>query len=601
MKNTVQHSRIRSARALAIGAPLFCVGIAVLLLFFTFREGDDRWLESSDIADLRAQLDIDPGNKAVKEKLRRLDQRLRQEFFLQRRRRRIGGWLLLAGATVALWGIHWNNALQPEKLPNLPPPPEEQAHAAVRRRSLEVRVLTGMAAIFVLLGVAAGLAGISARLAGDRHARKAGPTSGGGERRSPRSLYGAKAWRSNWPQFRGPTGMGLATGSTWPTDWDVPTARNVAWKVPLPAPPGNSSPLVWGSQVFLTGADREKEVLHCFSSADGTLIRATEIRVKRSNPAAFHKLEVMEETGYAASTPATDGHRVFVTFATADIAAVDFEGRQIWSWNPGVPDSAYGLASSLAIYGDLVLWQLDQGSEAEEGKSRIFALDGRTGKPIWQVPRPVPNSWTTPVVVPTGAGAQIVAAGSPFVIAYAPDDGHEIWRAALLSGDVAPSPVAAGNRVFVTAAGAVAAAVRTDGRGDVTETHVLWKAYDGLPDTASPLTDGRFFLQAGSDGEVSCYDAQNGKLLWDEVFDCGFQASPILAGGLVYLFGDDGTVFLFPLAPKFALTAKLSLGEPVRATPAFAAGRIFVRGEKNLICIGPPATPSVTDPGKSSN
>jgi len=595
VKNAPRQLRISAARALAVGGPVFCLGVATLLLFFTLREGNDRWLESTDLTSLRTQLENDPENLAIKEKLHRLDQQLRQEFFLQRRRRRIGGWLLLAGAVVALWGIHWNSALQPEKLPSLPPPPEEQARAIARRRSLETRVLNGVAAVMVLLGVAAGLAGLlSTFLTGPQHAAtaKTGP---------PRSLYGSEAWRGNWPQFRGPTGMGLAAGSGWPTEWDVPSGRNVAWKVPLPGPTGNSSPLVWGKRVFLTAASRENEYLHCISTTDGALIRTTEIHVRRSNPTAFDKLEVMEETGYAAPTPATDGHRVFVTFATADIAAVDFDGNQIWAWNPGPPDSAYGLASSLMIYGDLVLWQLDQGSEADEGKSRLFAFDGRTGVPAWQAPRPVVNSWTTPVVVPTRSSFQIVTSGSPFVIAYDPADGHEIWRAELLGGDIAPSPVASGNTVFVTAAGAVAAAIRTDGRGDVTKTHVLWKGYDGLPDTASPLTDGRYFLQAGSDGEVSCYDAQSGKLLWDEVFDCGFQASPVLAGELVYLFGDDGTVFLFPLEAKFTLTAKLSVGEPVRATPAFKGGRIYVRGEKNLICIGTDATPAGSSGGESNN
>jgi len=258
----------------------------------------------------------------------------------------------------------------------------------------------------------------------------------------------------------------------------------------------------------------------------------------------------------------------------------------LWAWNPGLPDSAYGLASSLTICKDRVLWQLDQGSEAKEGKSSLYAIDGITGKVAWRTPRPVPNSWSTPIVVHTDAGVRIITCGSPFVIAYAAEDGHEVWRAKVLDGDVAPMPVFAAGRVYVTQAGAQAACIRTGGRGDVTKTHVLWTSYDGLSDTPSPVTDGKFLVAPSSDGALSCLDAATGNLLWDHMFDCSFQASPVKDGKKIYLFGDDGHVFIVEFGAKFTLYRTLKLGDPLRATPAFVDGRIYVRTEKHLLCIG---------------
>jgi len=228
--------------------------------------------------------------------------------------------------------------------------------------------------------------------------------------------------------------------------------------------------------------------------------------------------EIYEDTGYAAPTAGTDGERVYVTFATADIAALDFEGKIVWQQNFGPADNVYSMSSSLALFKDRVIWQLDKGASADEEKSSILALEGKTGEVVWQTPRPVGASWSSPVVVQTPGGPRIFTTAAPWVTAYEPEFGAEIWRASGLSGDVAPAAVYADGKVFATNEYAQVMAIRDDGQSDVTETHVVWIAEDGMSDAPSPLCDGKVLFQAHSSGQLTCFDAQTGKLLWEKEF-----------------------------------------------------------------------------------
>ena len=275
------------------------------------------------------------------------------------------------------------------------------------------------------------------------------------------------------------------------------------------------------------------------------------------------------------------------TFMGTGNVAVDFSGKVVWVRNFGWPDSAYGLASSLAFSKETVIFQFDQGSSGDDKLSAVSGLDPESGMTIWRTERPVGGSWSSPVVVNTGKRTIVVTCGAPWVIAYDPETGNELWRCDGLSGDVGPSPTYADGKVFVTNDGAQVMAIRTGGEGDVSKTHVVWTAEEGMSDASSPVCDGKFFLQAtGGGGEVTCLDATNGKLLWQKGFSGGFWASPTIVGDLVYLPGDDGKTRLFKLADKFELVAENNIGEPTLATPAFIGDRIYIRGEKHLFCVG---------------
>ncbi len=370
----------------------------------------------------------------------------------------------------------------------------------------------------------------------------------------------------------------------WPVKWDAETGENILWKTAVPLP-GNSSPVLWGNRLFLTGADADRQEVMCFERGSGKLLWRTAVAAPRGEVKP-DDIKVLPETGYASPTPATDGERVYATYASSDVAAVDFDGKVVWSRNLGKPESTYGRASSLLVYKDKVIVQFDRGAEPADGLSALLALDAKTGKTVWSTPRPVRSCWCTPILVPAGERVEIVANGSPWIMAYDPETGRELWRCAGMADDVACSPTFAAGLVFVTNENAKVLAIRPGGAGDVTQTNVAWSADDGMPDAASPVADDRFFLQATTGGRVTCYGAGSGKLLWERLLGCAFSASPTLAGNRAYLPGGDGKVYILDLGDKPAVAAACNLGEPLLATPAFGDGCIYFRGETSLFCVG---------------
>jgi len=397
---------------------------------------------------------------------------------------------------------------------------------------------------------------------------------------SCRPVPSAEELRKNWPRFRGPDGTGVACAKNVPTSWNGKTGHGILWKteVPLSSP---NSPVVWGDKVFLSGATKEKREVYCFDAQSGKLLWQRPVRVSRREPPGL-----LEATGYAASTMATDGQRAFAIFATGELAAFDFAGNKVWARDLGQPENSYGYAASLALWHNLLLIQFDQGGQPEDGKSKLLALDTRTGRTAWQATnRPVPSSWATPIVVPTPKGDQVVTAANPWVIAYDAAKGTELWRAKVLGGDVVPSPTFGGGFVFAAQSGSQLVALRPDGSGDVTATKVAWEAVDGLPDVSSPLATGELVFVLTSDGLLTCYDLKKGKKVWDHEFDIPFAASPTLVGDRIYLTANKGVTFVIAAARQHKELARNELGEEVLASPAVLDGRLYVRGSKHLFCI----------------
>jgi len=349
--------------------------------------------------------------------------------------------------------------------------------------------------------------------------------------------------------------------------------------VPLP---GQNSPVVWAGRVFVTGADRTRREVYCYNADDGTLLwRAP---VDNVPGRAAGPPNVTAQTGYAAPTVATDGRRVYAIFANGDLAAFDFDGKRLWARNLSLPVSPYGYASSLATYRGLVLVQYDQGDE-QDGLSEMLAFNGATGKTAWRTPRPVAASWATPIVADTPAGPQIITCARPWVIAYDPADGKEIWRTRCLDGDVAPSPIYAGGLVFAVEPDVTVYAIRPPDRPGAQTGRIVWQADDGAPDITSPASDGKTLLLLTTQGLLTCYDAGGGTKLYEHQFDGTFRSSPTFAGGRVYLMDDRGKTYIIAAGGSFKLLATATLGEKPNCSPAFADGRIYIRGEKNLYCI----------------
>lgn len=557
-------------RGLAWVAGAFVLIVAVLLLGeFATRQAKNP-LDAPEFLALKARLVQEPRNEELKTEIRQADQRLRERYFRQRHFAQVGGLLLGVGALIFVVAATWAAALRrrlPQPVPQAAPP--------------DVDEQVGRRGRWAVAGLSCALAVLALALSFSMHSRLSIAT----DKPAVADFPSEEELAQQWPRFRGPGGVGISQATGVPTEWNAAEGKNILWKTAVPLP-GNNSPIVWGDRVFLSGADEQKRQVFCFDAKSGAMLWQKDAPSTPQSTAETP--EVSNDTGYAAPTMATDGRRVYAMFANGDLAALDFTGKVAWSRSFGIPSSSYGHAASLLTYERLLLVLLDQGSE-RDGLSRLIALDSATGKPVWETRREVPNSWTSPVVIQVQGKPQIVTAASPWVIAYNPTDGKEIWRAKCLKQDVGPSPTFADGIVYAVNESPGLAAIRSDGQGDVTKTHILWKGEDGLPDTASPLATAQFVFLLTSTGTLTCYDAKTGDVLWIQDFDASFNSSPTLVEGKIFLFGKEGKGWVVePSASEGKIVAESDLGEECVTSPAIQPGRLYIRGGEHLFCIGKP-------------
>jgi outer membrane protein assembly factor BamB len=393
-------------------------------------------------------------------------------------------------------------------------------------------------------------------------------------------------WSKNWPRFRGPTGDGVAAADADPPI-RVDLATDLIFKEPVPK--GHSSPIIWGDRIFLTG---EGHRIMAFDRAKGKILWDTALQTAPAKKTAgddeFEPLT--KDTGMAASTPCTDGERVYAFFGSGVLGCVDLDGKQIWAQRllSGKPRNLYGLASSPVLYGDQLIQVVDLGHGPGDKLSFIVALRARDGTPVWGQDRPVRSAWSTPLLYRGLAGDELITSASPWVIAYQPRTGIELWRAKEPTGDVAASPVACTERIYVPGGegGTDLLAIKPGGRGDVSKTAIAWTSDASLPDAASPICDGKRYFQIDSSGYLYCLDAQTGKELWKpRLLGGSCWASPVLVGRRLYVINKVGEMFVISTTDGEE-KSRVELPEGVSASPAILGGRIYVRTSGHLLCIG---------------
>lgn len=553
----------------------FSILIAVVLLVNHFQVSSYDPLTSHALAEKKDMLRDEPSNEQLKEEIRSLDLRIRQRFFRHLGLNQTGALLLIGGLAAFVLAARRLAALRAA-----PPSPRRQTDAEsveIRQRMAGRRALaaTAMVVAGVLLMpaflgktiVPDGEAGLAALLASETDI-------------DPGAA--AEEYLAQWPQFRGPTGDGVAVAKSIPTDWDGSTGAGIAWKSSVSLP-GFGSPIVWGDRVFVTGGDATARAVFCFAASNGALLWRQRVPNMPAPPGA--KLEVQEFTGTAASTPATDGLRVFAIFATGELVAFRFDGRLAWSRHLGVPENPYGFATSLVVHQQKLIVQYDQG-QAEEGKSRLYALDTATGRVVWEQRRELPSSWTTPLVYVHKGQTQLAVLSQPLAMAYDPASGRELWRADCLGADLAPSPVFASGLLYVVHPNVSIIALRVDGANDVTRSHIAWQNEDGAPDITSPVTDGRHLFAVTTWGTLTCLDAASGEKLAEKDLEMEFNASPVLVGNRLILVATTGTMLVTSADPGLEVLAQAELGEKVHASPAIVNGRLYLRSLAHLYAIG---------------
>jgi outer membrane protein assembly factor BamB len=398
----------------------------------------------------------------------------------------------------------------------------------------------------------------------------------------------------SWPRFRGFDGSGITNLTNLPETWNVPQGVNVLWKTPLDID-GNSSPIVVGNRVFLTAANDKHRMVQCFDAALGKLVWQREVPPGPGSNEPIEAIKKMPDTGYAACTMASDGQSVAAMFPNGDLAVYDLAGNLKWTHYFGIPENPYGHAASLAVYNNLLIVPLDQ-STVKAAKSLLTAFDFSSGKIAWQQKRPVISSWSTPVIAHTSKGDQLVATANPWAIAYEPLSGKELWKANCMKGDVAPSPVFGGGLLLAPANDySPLMALHCEGQGDVSKTAVAWKCDENCPDICSPLATETNLYLLTTGGVLTSYDLASGEKAWEEDLNLAkCKSSLSMVGKRLLVIGYDGEegketgkcVIVEPGPKGCKRVAENDLGEACTSCPAFVDGRIYIRGRKNLICIG---------------
>jgi outer membrane protein assembly factor BamB len=583
----------RCALATAAVSGAFSLIVCVFLLLNYGRSIIVKTQQETNLLNLKAQSQAQPENKQILTRVRELDLQMRQQRVRALDRSVKGTYLLLAGVTVLLISLKlagrfagiaaatsWRGRPGLASRQHLAGGRKRGQDALATKDALDTADQQIRTAAFARWAVAAGVLLLGAASLFLALQPKIDFSRAGAPGAASAS---AELASKSWPSFRGPNGSGISTDANVPSSWDGKTGKGILWKTKVPLP-GNNSPVVWGDRIFLSGGDPNALQVYGFDAKSGALLWTG--NVTRTAPKKGQEpLEPMEDTGYAAPTVATDGRHVYAIFITGDVGCFDFNGRKVWEKSLGIPDSAYGYASSLAVYRNLVLIQFDQGG-VDDGKSAMIALDGSSGRIAWRTKRPVGNSWCSPIVVSVGDQAQLITCADPWVISYDPAKGAELWRAKCIKGDIAPSPTYSNGLVFAVEPYSKLVAIRADGHGDVTKTHVAWTMEDGGPDICSPLSNGQYVFLLATEGLLSCYKVSDGKKVWEHDFQENFKASPSLVGDKLYVLSVKGVMYLVQVGPTYKELGKCPLGEECSASPAFADGRIFIRGMKNLYGIG---------------
>ncbi|MFN0051258.1 MAG: PQQ-binding-like beta-propeller repeat protein [Planctomycetales bacterium] len=376
---------------------------------------------------------------------------------------------------------------------------------------------------------------------------------------------------AEWPQFRGPTGQGHATARDLPVTWSE--TENVAWKSELPGR-GWSSPVLRGNRIWLTAGDPETKTLRAFCLDRRTgEIRLNVVINKPSETGTIHG-----KNSLASPTPILEDDRVYVHFGPYGTACLSDEGEILWSTT--LPHlQSYGPSSSPVLQGDQLIVPCLGTDERF-----LVALDKRDGSLCWKKPIEGRNAESTPLVIDTDAGPQLVSNQADRIVAFDPKNGQELWWVTQTNFAQIPRPVAGHGLVFVGGGyfKPEVWAIRPEGRGDVTESHVVWRVNQAAPLNPSPLLVGDELYFVSDNGIASCVDARTGKLHWRERLGGEFTASPLFADGRIYFLNETGTTTVVSPGEEFKQLAANELPGRTLASMAAVGRALYLRTDSHL-------------------
>ena len=394
-----------------------------------------------------------------------------------------------------------------------------------------------------------------------------------------------------WSQFRGHYGNGIIKSTSAPINWSDNT--NIDWKTPI-HDRGWSSPVIWNDQIWMTTATKEGNKMYaiCVNKLSGKIEHDIHVFDVKSPQA------ITNENTYASPTPVVEEGRVYVHFGTYGTACISTkDGQILWKRRDLNCDHEIGAgpASSPFIYNNFLIFNVD-GRDVQY----VIALNKETGQTAWKTNRSVDFSdvqvnqrkaYGTPFIIPRGNSNQMVSIGAKGVYSYDPENGKELWKAEHRGWSIAPRPVYGEGLVFtmIDRDRPEMWAIKPNGSGDITETHIEWKETKRMPPRASPIIIKGLLFVVDRNGYISCIEAKTGKSIWQKRMKGRFSASPILANNLIYFFNEDTVCTIIkPIRELDIVTENKLSSDKLMATPAFDENSIYIRTENNLYKIKEP-------------
>ncbi len=376
---------------------------------------------------------------------------------------------------------------------------------------------------------------------------------------------------ADWPQFRGPSGQGHSSERGLPLTWGE--TRNVVWKVPMPGL-GWSSPVIQGDQIWVTTALDNGRSLRaiCVNKQNGRVLQDVEV-FRKDNPPPIHS-----KNSHASPTPILEGDRVYVHYGTNGTACLSTEGKILWRTELKY-EHGHGPGGSPVLFGDLLIINCD-GTDVQY----VAALDKSSGKILWKRNRDGRMAFSTPLLIRVDGTDQVISTGGDRVVAYNPLSGEEIWWARYDGYSLVPRPVYGLGLVFICSGydNPTLFAVRPNGKGDVTNSQVVWTIRRGAPLNPSPLLLGEELYIVSDRGIAACLNAKTGKSYWQERLPGEYSASPLYADGRIHFLNEEGVTTVIAPGIVFKKLTANSLEGRTLASMAVSGSAIYLRSDRHL-------------------
>jgi outer membrane protein assembly factor BamB len=554
---------VKIFKGISLVSGVFTLLIAFTMIFSLIQLKTINPLDNPALLSVKEQFDKNQDSREKAEQVRAMDLMARKAYFSSRWEVETGSYLMLAGAVVfVLFQRLIAGSEKPARnlYPDKPDINREKKH--------NQKFLIVSAGVVTLIAVVSSFV-----LRTNLPATGSSPTTAKSTEPSAAQDNSGKPDDVNYPFFRGAGSQGIAAGTGFPTEWNASENKNIKWKIAVPKH-GKNSPVIWGDNLFLTGAEGGICEIYCINKNTGKINwtgSGTDF------PGSSRELPSSDvEAGMAVPTAAVNSEGVCAIFGNGNLVSYSLDGKLKWGKNIGVPVNSYGYTSSLLIYNGILIIQFDS-----DAKIMLSGFDLKNGDLKWETVRKGRPVWSSPILANFDNQAQVVINGNPDVSAFDPVTGKELWSLPGVTNDVVPSLGVNSKMVFAVTDYARLVALRPG-----QNPSQAWEDNTFTPDASSPVaTDKYLFLTTGN-GDAACYNAEKGDTLWSHYFENPFYASPIVCDNKVWMLDRNGIMHVVEVGSKFRTISTSPIGEKTDCTPAFSEKKIYIRGKANLYCIG---------------